>query len=285
MKALESFMQMLRDSAIMRQQVYQLVLAVLTLVGAQVDLAFLEENGEAVVDGVLRALSGVIALYTMFTRAVKPAPNLTAAADQKEAELVESGKLPVEKATVKAVASVGSPSKVETAVTKLQGGYARVSFLLAFLVALGACSGVLVLTGCASTLAAYETADTLEEEAYVLTEHFAALVHEAADLKGRQGLTDATKDALRNAANASARYVVGDPTTDPPLPGLDDLARTYQDVRSAENREALQLALDRAVVEVATFLRELRKAQQSPAGSLPSRSTYADGLLARAGGE
>jgi hypothetical protein len=45
--------------------------------------------------------------------------------------------------------------------------------------------GVLGATGCAGTKAAYNAADTLEERAYVVTEHYAAVVHQAADLKDK----------------------------------------------------------------------------------------------------
>lgn len=106
MDAVNKFIQMLKTSAIMRQQVYQLLFAVLTLIGAKVDLPGIQENGEAIVDGVLTTLSAVVAGWTMFTRATKPSPNLTATADRKEAELVASGKLAPADATAKVAAAV-----------------------------------------------------------------------------------------------------------------------------------------------------------------------------------
>lgn len=139
MEAVQRFIQMLKDSAIMRQQVYQLLFALLTLIGAQVDLSFIEQEGEAIVDGVLTLASAAVAILTMFTRATKPAPNLTEAAKANEVKLVEQGTIPVEKASVEA-ASVATSSVSESVTSPpMQGGFARTPVLIA-LVVLSACT-------------------------------------------------------------------------------------------------------------------------------------------------
>lgn len=147
----------------------------------------------------------------------------------------------------------------------------------------------LLLGGCASTKAAYQTAETLQDRAYVLTEHYAALVHEAADLKDQGNLPPEAVKALRDAANASAPFVLGNPNADPPVPSLRDLAKAYEGVASAENKDALQLALTSAIRQVASFIKALRAAQLSHRTSdenvPPSGDIISDRYISWAGGE
>src|SRR5688572_23337455 len=139
MEAVQKFFQMLKDSAIMRQQFAALVVAVLSIIGVQVEWD-VDAQMAVIIDGVLAVLSGVLAFWTLFTRATKPAPNLTETAKAKEVAMVEKGALPVEKASLEAVnaASTGVSEAVVKPPT-MQGGYARASMLIA-LVALSACA-------------------------------------------------------------------------------------------------------------------------------------------------
>lgn len=117
------------------------------------------------------------------------------------------------------------------------------------------------LVGCAGTRSAYNSAETLQDTAYVITEHYAALVHEAADLKEQGNLPPEVVTALREAANASAPLVIGDPEHG--VPGLRELAKAYSDVASADNKATLEAAISNGVRAVAAFVKALRAAQQS----------------------
>lgn len=72
---------------------------VLNLVLGINDVAFVEKYGQ-VVDAVLLVVSTFAAVVAAHARVNRPNPNLSPAADAKEKELIEAGKLPVDKATV-----------------------------------------------------------------------------------------------------------------------------------------------------------------------------------------
>lgn len=260
-------------SAILQSQIVAFVMAALSFFNITTDFD-LKETVAAVFAGV----GALAAVYAFIKRLTAPSPNLTLAADRKERELIAEGKLAPAQATHAVVVSMGKSetASAAAALKDRQSGSARIGLLSAL---------ALIAVGCTSTYAAYRSADTLEEQAYVLTEHYAALVHEAADLKDQPSTPDAVGDKLRDAANASQRYVLGDPSATPPVPSLRDLAKAYGAVHDATTRDALQQALDDAFVKVAAFLRALREAQGHPSAALPSRAAWADHLLAQQGGE
>lgn len=110
MEALQRFIALLRESAILRQQVYQILIGAVALAGAQLDIPFIAEKAEVAIDLVLQLSAVGIAFYTMWTRYAKPNPNLSKAADEKEAELVADGTIPLSNATHKiAITSRGKP--------------------------------------------------------------------------------------------------------------------------------------------------------------------------------
>jgi hypothetical protein len=92
-------------SAIIRQQIVQLIVAVMALVGVTTDI-----DWNATVEAIFAGIAAVVAVWTVITRLFKPAPNLTATAVAKERELIEKGKIPDT-----------SPN---------QGGFARIGLLL-----------------------------------------------------------------------------------------------------------------------------------------------------------
>lgn len=151
-------------------------------------------------------------------------------------------------------ASMGSASPLNP-VPPSERGFARTSMLalLAGIVLAG-----LALSGCASTKAAYKEAQSPDEYAYVVAEHYNILVNEAADLAEQPGTPANVKAALK-AADAKAK---------PLVLALRGLAANYAAVKTAESQQALQLALNQAVLAVADFIRALRAAQGSPTGSL-----------------
>jgi hypothetical protein len=107
-----------------------------------------------------------------------------------------------------------------------------------------------VLSACAGTRAAYQAAETLDETAYVVAEHYAALLTEANDL--------ADAGAPRAFVDR-AQAIERDAT--PAVAALRRASAAYTAVASAENEEALQAALGEAVPlvsELLTLIRERR---------------------------
>jgi hypothetical protein len=221
-------------SAILRQQVVQLLVAGTAIFGVQTGTIDLD----ATVASIFAGIAGVIALWTFVTRLVKPSPNLTATAAAKEDELRQAGKLPGQ-----------------------QGGFFRVgAAVFAFVLASIAALTFGALCGCAGTQAAYKAAQSLPDTAYVVAEHYAAVVHEAAGIAALPGTPAEVKDALKKADQAVKPIILGNPDTG--LPGLRTLAERYQAVKSAENEAALQAALNDAVRELANFINAVKTARR-----------------------
>lgn len=107
------------------------------------------------------------------------------------------------------------------------------------------------LVGCVGTREAYKAADSLDKEAFVIAEHYAALVHEAANLKEGGASPDVV--AKMRAADDMARPLVFQ---------LKPLADAYAAMESAENRAALEKALGQAAVAVSNFINVVRGAQR-----------------------
>lgn len=105
-------------------------------------------------------------------------------------------------------------------------------------------------SGCAGTKSAYNAADTLEERAFVVTEHYSAVVKQAADLK------DA--GVLKGAALTKAREI--ESVAQPVVLSLGGLVAKYNAAKSAETEVALQKALDEAVLAIADLVRVVKAA-------------------------
>ena len=112
-----------------------------------------------------------------------------------------------------------------------------------------------MVLGCTGTRQAYQAAANLEDHAYVLTHHYAALVHEAANLKETGTLPANVVTALQAADRAAKPAVLK----------LEALARAYEAVQSAENEVALQAAVNEAVKLIAEFARILKSSGGSGA--------------------
>jgi hypothetical protein len=106
----------------------------------------------------------------------------------------------------------------------------------------------MLLVACAGTRTAYQTAATPLETATVVGEHYYALVKEAADLKNAGALTS-TALAKVQAADRAAKPVVVE---------LTRTVEAYQLVKSAQNEAAMQIALNKAVLAVNSFINALR---------------------------
>lgn len=221
------------QSAILRQQIVQVVAAVVALLGINTGTIDLDATTASIFAGI----AAVVGVWTFVTRLVKPAPNLTAVADNKQAALEAAGKLPK------------------------QGGFFRVGALLLVL-AIGSVAAVSVATlpGCAGTSAAYKSAQSLPDTAYVVTEHYAAVVHEAADLAALPGTPDAVKAEMKRLDAIAKPLVLGNPATG--APGLGDLAQRYADVKNAQTEAELQSAINRAVEALAQLVNAVKTARR-----------------------
>lgn len=206
------------QSAVLRQQIVQLLIAALALFGVASD----DINLDAMVGGLLAGGAGLTALWTIITRVYKPHPPITESAAQAHRQLLAK-----------------------------QGGYTR-PFMLAMLLALGLTS-LSLLPGCAGsgTRAAYSEAQNVSEQAYVLAEHYATLVEQAANLKEKP-TTPAAAISKMQAADRAAKPVVQ---------RLKTVRDAYVAVKSAQTEAELQLAVNQAVLVIADLVRAVQTAK------------------------
>lgn len=98
----------------------------------------------------------------------------------------------------------------------------------------------LAMSGCAGTTAAYKAADGLSETAYVVGEHYYAMVAEANYLDDQGLLTDRQLGSLQDMAAQTRPSVIA----------LLDAASVYDSIRSAETEAALSAALADAALAI-----------------------------------
>ena len=94
-----------------------------------------------------------------------------------------------------------------------------------------------LLVGCAGTRAAYQAAEDFEDTAYVMSEHYDALVVEGTRLRDNGTLTGNSLLAAQRI-EARARPIILD---------MGKAAQAWDAVKSAENQAALELAISNAV--------------------------------------
>ena len=111
----------------------------------------------------------------------------------------------------------------------------------------------LLLAGCAGTQSAYRAASTLEQQAYVVTEHYAALVHEAADLATQPGTPRAVIDRLQEADQAVKPVIVG----------LAPLVERYTAIHDAKTEAELQAAVNEALIALTDFINAVKAARDA----------------------
>lgn len=145
-----------------------------------------------------------------------------------------------------------------------QTGFARPSFL-AVLFALTV-PVVAALSGCTGTRAAYKEAQSPDEYAYVLAEHYASLVREAADLKARPTTPADVVRAMQTADTAAA----------PLVDALRPLRGAYLATQSAASEAELQEAINRAVLAIADLVRSVKAARGTGSTSLLERRILFD---------
>lgn len=217
------------ESAIVRHQVVQIVTALVALLGVNLG----EVDVDATVVSIFSGIAAVVAVVTLLTRLFKPAPPITDTAAQAE-----------------------NARKLK------QGGFFRTPLVVLLgLASLGL--ALVVLPGCQNTKAAYTAArstdNAIADTAYVVAEHYAAVVREAADLAEASTTPPEVRDALKQADRIVRPLIVGNPDTG--APGVRQLAETYRAVRSAENAEKLQAAVNAAVLELAKLINAVKTAR------------------------
>lgn len=135
---------------------------------------------------------------------------------------------------------------------KTQRGSARFGYFLIMLgLLIGTVPSITAMQGCTQARSAYKTADNPAELAYVLTEHYAALVKAAADL-AQKPTTPASAIVAMQKADAVAKPVVL---------RLRPLREAYVTGKTAANEAELQAAIDRGVLALADLVRAINVAR------------------------
>lgn len=147
-----------------------------------------------------------------------------------------------------------------------QGGFVTVNMLLHLagaIATLFVALSLLQLAGCVSTQAAYKAAplhgEALADTAYVIAEHYAAVVHEAANLR-ESGRTPAPLVVAMQRADAAAKpLILGEPEVQ--RPGLKQIADAYTAVHDAKTEADLQAAVNNAVLRLGDLMRAVNAAK------------------------
>lgn len=118
------------------------------------------------------------------------------------------------------------------------------------------------LSACTHTREAYKVADTPDEYAYVLAEHYASLVKEAADLKEKPS-TPAEAVSLMQRAELTAR---------PVIKSLRSLRTAYLAAKTSASEAELQEEINKAVLLIAEMVRTVRGAAGQPVSDLKEQA-------------
>lgn len=203
------------QSAIIRQQIVQLIVVVLGMAGVVTDI-----DWSATMEAVFGGIAAIVAVWTIVTRLFKATPPITEAA---------------------AVKTEAFKAK--------QGGFARPVMLL--LLVCFSLPVALAIEGCTSTSGAYKAAASPDETAFVITEHYASLVREAANLRSRPTTPPEAVRAMQAADLVAA----------PLVDALRPLRDAYVATKSAQSEAELQLAVNQAVLAVADLVRQIQVAR------------------------
>jgi len=108
-----------------------------------------------------------------------------------------------------------------------------------------------VLAGCQGTRMAYSSAKSVDEKAYVVVEHYAALVREAANLAQNPSTPAKAVEAMKKA----------DARVSPVIMRVRDLRKAYSVSSTPENAESLGIAVDEAMVDLSTMVEAVNEAR------------------------
>ncbi len=186
-----------------------------------VDEALFGAKAGPIVDGIVALLAAGGLFYAAWARATKPNPPITETAVAKTAERLKAE----------------------------QGGFARPGVLLALsLACLAAAFGI---SACQGTKAAYKAAGSPSETAFVVTEHYASIVQQAAALSREPGLPRGALERMQ-AADRVAR---------PAIEALRPAAAAYEASKSETDRALLAEKVNEAVVKLADLVRAVKAAR------------------------
>lgn len=236
-------------SAIIRQQIAAFLIAGLGLFKITTDIDI-----DATLTAVFAGIAAIIPVWTIVTRLFKPNPNMTMTAAAKEAALKKAGEMPAEP-----LASAPSTAHPH------QGGFFRPAMVMWLALFAGGIS-IVVLPGCAHTKDAYTAAratdNSVADTAYVVAEHYAAVVREAAQLAEAPTTPESVKDAMKAADKVLKPLILGDANTG--QPGLRTLSERYTAVRTAASQSELQTAINEAVLELSKLINAVKAARGTP---------------------
>lgn len=230
-------------SAIVRQQIAAFLIAALGLFKITTDIDI-----DATLTTVFACVAALIPVWTIITRIFKPAPNLTQKAVQKEIELVAKGDAPA--------SPTGAASK--------QGGFFQLgSGVGIVLLAIMPLVCAHFIAGCVSTQAAYKAAplhgEAIVDTAYVLAEHYDAILIEANSLKDSGGVPSPIVEQMRAADRIARPIFLGNPATQ--QPGLMQLRSVYVRFHDGSSEEALQAAMNDAAKALADLINAVKTAR------------------------
>jgi hypothetical protein len=142
----------------------------------------------------------------------------------------------------------------------------RISTGLLMAAVLGIAAACFV-SGCQHTREAYNAADEPGDYAYVLAEHYSALLHEAVLLKRKPTTPRAAVELMQRVELKAT----------PAVKRLGELRIAYMQVQNAQTEAELQGAINDAVLLIADMVRAIREARGGSVSILdppPTRYAY-----------
>ena len=112
---------------------------------------------------------------------------------------------------------------------------------------------LLILAACVGTKSAYQAADTLDEQAYVITEHYAAVVKEAANLAQQPGTPRKLVEGMQAADRAAKPIIVG----------LAPVVARYTAIKNAQTEAELQAAVNDALLALTNLINSVKAARNA----------------------
>lgn len=219
------------QSAIIRQQIVMVIAGALGLLNISTDIDI-----DATVAIIFAAVTALVPLWTIFTRATKSAPPITDTAAKKDVEI---------QTVLKATGDTG--------IHKRQIGHARVT-LMATLAMFGSLVIAAQLSGCVGTKAAYKAAEGVEQQAYVALEHYDALLKEGVKLKENPNVP---REVVTSIQSADAKLF-------PVIQRVKAARDLYVAARTAPNEAELQRVVNDAVLLLADLIDAIKKARGAP---------------------
>jgi hypothetical protein len=142
-----------------------------------------------------------------------------------------------------------------------QGGFATLNALLVTLVVAAVVGQLLI--GCVNTQAAYKAAplhgETLVDTAYVMAEHYDAVLVEANTLKASGRVPAPLLERMRAVDRVARPIFLGDPSKS--QPGILQLRDVYVSAHDAKSEAELQRATNDAAVALANLINAVKAAR------------------------